>query len=493
MTLKKAEMENEAGHPQNSLYLLRMMFSKYPHQASVRRGLVVYFLKFLSKFGIGKNRDLTFSTLTYLKDTEGFNLNRKLDGDLYQALSDYAEQSYQKEDYELAVLFIETALVFFPDDNEVKDRKRYYLWIHLIANSAQLDSAEKEQRRKELLRLVEVVPTIEGQDKKRYGSNFPENVIRLESAQKDIQFSGPMTNLITPFKGGEIDEGSFKRLVELQVEAGISGIVTAGIAGEGSTLSQAEHLNLIDIARQFVGRNFPVIANTGLPSTEKTIEFGLMAKDHGASAVLVSVPYYNKPTQNGLYQHFSAIDEAINLPIFIGNTPGRTVIDMGMETTSLLSMSPNIVGIVDSSSDTSRISLLRLYTDPQFSHFCGDDGVLLSSLASGSHGFVSTAANVSPILCIELYQAVQNGNLKEAQKLEEQISTLTVNLYCETSPGPTKFALSTLGICSDETRLPLTELAESNKKKVQTVLTSMSDLMLVSRRGKPGRSRNSAI
>jgi 4-hydroxy-tetrahydrodipicolinate synthase len=218
------------------------------------------------------------------------------------------------------------------------------------------------------------------------------------------------------------------------------------------------------------GRRVPVIAGTGSNSTAEAVRLTRHAKQAGADGALVVTPYYNKPTQEGLYQHYKAIHDAADLPIIIYNIPGRCVIDMSVDTMARLAKLPNIVGVKDATRDLERPLATRVAIGPKFCQLSGEDATALAFLAQGGHGCISVTANVAPRLCVDLHEAWKRGDLKTAMAINERLMPLHQALFCETSPGPVKYAAHLLGFCSAETRLPLAEIAEASKERVKRAL-----------------------
>ncbi|MFT4090895.1 MAG: 4-hydroxy-tetrahydrodipicolinate synthase [Asticcacaulis sp.] len=283
-------------------------------------------------------------------------------------------------------------------------------------------------------------------------------------------FHGVITAIVTPFKDGQVDYAAFKALVERQVQAGVHGIVPVGTTGETSTLSMDEHKEIVRLCVETAAGRVRVIAGAGSNSTAEALELAHYAKTVGADAVLVVVPYYNKPSQEGLYQHFKAINDAVQIPILLYNVPGRTVIDISNDTVSRLAKLPNIVGIKDATGDMVRMSQLRLTIDEGFSFISGDDPTLLGYVAHGGHGVISVTSNVAPEAMVALYNAAAANDFAEARRIQDQLITLHKVLFADASPSPTKYALNRLGLTTDEVRLPITPCAESVRPQVDAAL-----------------------
>lgn len=268
-------------------------------------------------------------------------------------------------------------------------------------------------------------------------------------------FHGSITALITPFRNGALDMDAFERLVEGQIEQGSHGLVPCGTTGESPTLTKKEHDLIVERTVALVKGRIPVIAGTGTNSTASTIESTLHAQNAGADAALIVTPYYNKPTQDGLYAHYKAVHDATDIPIIIYNIPPRCIIDMSVDTMSRLAELPRIVGVKDATADLARPTLLRNRVGQDFCQLSGEDGTALAFLAAGGHGCISVVSNIAPALCAQMQNAWRAGNVKEAETIRDRLAPLNKALFCETSPAPVKYAASQLGICTDEVRLPM--------------------------------------
>jgi 4-hydroxy-tetrahydrodipicolinate synthase len=285
-------------------------------------------------------------------------------------------------------------------------------------------------------------------------------------------FKGSFTALITPFKNGEVDDQAFARLVEWQIEEGTHGLVPVGTTGECPTLSHDEHKHVVELCIKVARKRVPVIAGAGSNSTAEAIDFTRHAKKAGADAVLHVTGYYNKPTQEGLYQHFKAINDAVDIPIFLYNVPPRTIVDISVATIGRCAKLKNVVGIKDATANVSRVTLQRLACGSEFVQLSGEDATALGFNVHGGVGCISVTSNVAPRLCSEFQTACMKGDWETAREVQERLMPLHDALFCETSPGPVKYAASRLGICSAETRLPLVPIAEESKKKVDAALVS---------------------
>lgn len=268
-------------------------------------------------------------------------------------------------------------------------------------------------------------------------------------------FRGSIPALITPFKDGAIDWAAFDAFVEWQVEQGSHGVVACGTTGESPSLSESEHLSIVERSIALVKGRIPVIAGTGTNSTASTIDTTLRAQKAGADAALVVTPYYNKPTQDGLYAHYKAVHDATDLPIIIYNIPARCIVDMSVDTMSRLAELPRIVGVKDATADLNRPILLRNRLGDDFCQLSGEDGTALPFLAAGGHGCISVAANIAPALCAQMQDAWAAGKLREAETIRDRLAPLNKALFVETNPAPVKYGAAALGLCRDEVRLPL--------------------------------------
>lgn len=285
-------------------------------------------------------------------------------------------------------------------------------------------------------------------------------------------FKGSIVALITPFRSGVFDEAAYRALIEWHVEAGTDGLVPCGTTGESPTLSHAEHKQVVEVCIDAAAGRIPVIAGAGSNSTAEAVELSRHAKDAGADAVLVVTPYYNKPSQEGLFQHYRAIHDACDLPIIIYNIPSRCVVDMTVETMARLARLPNIAGVKDATQDLARPIRTRAEIGDDFCQLSGEDGTALPFLVAGGHGCISVTANVAPALCAEMHGAWQGGDVKQAMALQDKLMPLHSALFCETSPAPVKYAVSVLNKCGSEVRLPLVDISEESKALVRGAMTA---------------------
>lgn len=284
-------------------------------------------------------------------------------------------------------------------------------------------------------------------------------------------FHGSIVALITPFKDGKVDEKAFQSFVEWQVAQGTHALVPCGTTGESPTLSHDEHRRVVELCIEAAAGKVPVIAGAGSNSTLEAIELTRHAKEAGAAAALVVTPYYNKPTQEGLYQHYKAIHDSADLPIIIYNIPGRSVIDMSVATMARLAKLPNIVGVKDATADLTRPIRTRLAIGPDFCQLSGEDATALAFNAQGGVGCISVTANIAPALCAAMQNAWAAGDLTEAYRLRDVLQPLHDAMFVETSPGPVKYAASLLGKASADTRLPLVAVADSTREAVKAAMT----------------------
>ena len=285
-------------------------------------------------------------------------------------------------------------------------------------------------------------------------------------------FRGSICALITPFRNGEVDESAFESFVDWQIDQGTHGVVPCGTTGESPTLSHAEHMRVTEICIGVAKGRVPVIAGAGSNSTEEAIQLTRHAKEAGADAALVVTPYYNKPTQEGLYQHYKALNDAVDLPIIIYNIPGRSVIDMTVETMARLAKLPNIVGVKDATADVSRATKQRLAAGTEFCQLSGEDVTQVGFLAQGGHGCITVTANVAPKDMAEMHDAWEARAFDKVESINDRLMPLHEALFCETSPGPVKYGASLLGKSTTEVRLPLCEIADSSKERVETAMRS---------------------
>ncbi|GGG38183.1 4-hydroxy-tetrahydrodipicolinate synthase [Chelatococcus composti] len=283
-------------------------------------------------------------------------------------------------------------------------------------------------------------------------------------------FTGSLTALATPFRDGKLDEAAFRGFVAWQIENGTHGLVPVGTTGESPTLTHDEHKQVVAWCIEEAKGKVPVVAGAGSNNTAEAIDLARHAEKAGADGLLVVTPYYNKPTQEGLYQHFKAINDAVGIPILIYNIPGRSVIDMSVDTMKRLAELKNITGVKDATSNVARVSLQREAIGPEFNQLSGEDATALGFMAHGGHGCISVTANVAPKLCAEFQEACLRGDFKTALAIHDRLMPLHTALFVETSPSPVKYALSVLGRMSEETRLPLVPVSEATRRQVRAAM-----------------------
>ncbi|NKB46038.1 MAG: 4-hydroxy-tetrahydrodipicolinate synthase [Alphaproteobacteria bacterium] len=283
-------------------------------------------------------------------------------------------------------------------------------------------------------------------------------------------FTGSITALITPFRGGAVDEKAFQDLVQWQIDEGTNAVVPCGTTGESPVLSHDEHNRVIELCIEVAKEKIPVIAGTGSNSTEEAIALTQHAADAGADAALVVTPYYNKPSQAGMIAHFTAIADAVELPIIIYNIPPRSVIDMSVETMTELAEHPNIVGVKDATGDLARPLASRIEIGREFCLLSGDDDTAVAFLAQGGFGCISVSSNVAPRLNAELHDAWRNEQYDDVWRLRDILQPLNQALFCEPNPAPVKFACSLIGKCLSDTRPPMVPLSTPAMAKVEEAM-----------------------
>jgi 4-hydroxy-tetrahydrodipicolinate synthase len=289
---------------------------------------------------------------------------------------------------------------------------------------------------------------------------------------EDSMFHGSIVALITPFKDGKVDEAAYQSLVEWQINEGTHGLVPCGTTGETVTMSVEEQKRVITLCIEAAAGRVPIMAGTGTSSTEKTIEMTRFAKKAGADAALVVAPYYNKPNQEGIYQHFKAVNEAVDLPIFVYNVPGRTVVDVADATLARLARLPNIAGVKDATADMARALKTRMNTPDDFCMLSGDDATQLAYLTCGGVGCITVTGDVAPRLVAELHNTYRAGDLAMARQIQMRLMPLHDALFCEPNPAPAKFAVSIQGRCRNELRLPLVPIAKTSEAIVCRAMES---------------------
>jgi 4-hydroxy-tetrahydrodipicolinate synthase len=287
-------------------------------------------------------------------------------------------------------------------------------------------------------------------------------------------FKGSITALVTPFKNNKLDEDSYEKFIEFQISNGTNGIVPGGTTGESPTLEYFEHKKIIEIAVKVSNGRIPVIAGTGSNSTKEAIELTKFAENAKADAALIVTPYYNKPTQEGLYQHYKAINDNCGIPIIIYNIPGRSVVDMSVDTMARLFELKNIVGVKDATGDLDRATAQKNKMGDEFIMLTGNDENAYEFNKRGGVGCISVSSNVAPKLCSEFQKFSNNGNDIEAKKLFDQLLELHHVMFVESNPVPAKYSLSLLKLMEEDVRLPLVTATEDSKNKIRNILKKTS-------------------
>jgi len=289
-----------------------------------------------------------------------------------------------------------------------------------------------------------------------------------------MMFRGSLTALITPMNAdGSLDFDAFRRLIEFQIAEGTSALVPAGTTGESPTLSHEEHRAVVRFAIEVAAGRVPTLAGAGSNSTTEAVSLARDAKAAGAQAALVVVPYYNKPTQEGLYRHFMTVADEADIPVVIYNIPGRSVVDMSVETMARLAQHPNIVGVKDSTANLVRPLDTRAAIGPDFIQLSGEDATVVSFLAAGGHGCISVTSNIAPRLCADMHAAWQKGDAQTAMAIQDRLLPLHNALFCESNPGPVKYAASVLGLGSETCRLPLAPVSDASRARVRAALDAV--------------------
>lgn len=283
-------------------------------------------------------------------------------------------------------------------------------------------------------------------------------------------FQGSITALITPFKNGNVDEKAFQNLVDWQIKEGTNALVPCGTTGESPTLSHDEHRRVTELCIEVAAGRAPVIAGCGSNSTAEAVGLAKHAQKAGASGALVVTPYYNKPTQEGLYQHFKAVNDAADIPVVIYNIPGRSVVNMSVDTMARLAKLPNIVGVKDATGDLARVPLQRVAIGADFIQLSGEDQTALAFMAHGGRGCISVTSNIAPRLLAEFQAHCLAGDYASALVIQDRLTAVHEAMFVESSPGPVKYAASLLGLSSAEMRLPMAPISEATKQKVQEAL-----------------------
>ncbi len=284
------------------------------------------------------------------------------------------------------------------------------------------------------------------------------------------RFQGSLTALVTPFRNGAVDEAAFRSLIDWQIESGTHGLVPAGTTGESATLSHAEHRHVVELCIAEARGRVPVIAGTGSNNTAEAVDLARHAEQAGASGILVVTPYYNRPSQEGLYRHFKAVNDAVGLPIIIYNIPPRSVVDMSVDTMKRLYELPNIAGVKDATANVARVSLQRQAMGPDFLQFSGEDMTALACMAAGAHGCISVTSNVAPKLCAALQQACLRGDYAGALEIQDRLVPLHSALFLDPSPAGPKYGLSLLGLVADDLRLPMVPATEPTRTAIRAAM-----------------------
>ncbi|MGD9537888.1 MAG: 4-hydroxy-tetrahydrodipicolinate synthase [Alphaproteobacteria bacterium] len=283
-------------------------------------------------------------------------------------------------------------------------------------------------------------------------------------------FKGYFTALITPFRGGKVDEAAYRALIDWQIAEGIAGLVPCGTTGESPTLSHEEHRRVVEICIEQAKGRVPVMAGTGSNSTAEAIDLTRHAKEAGAAAALLAMPYYNKPTQAGMYEHYKALSDAVDIPMFIYNIPGRSVVNMSVETMARLAKLKNIAGVKDATADLTRPTQMLNAAGPDFCQLSGEDGTALSFFAQGGHGCISVTANIAPGRCVEVYRAWAAGDAKQALALHARLMPLHDVMFIESNPMPVKYAAGVLGKCTGEVRLPMVKPLPASCERIEKTM-----------------------
>lgn len=285
-------------------------------------------------------------------------------------------------------------------------------------------------------------------------------------------FTGSYVALVTPFKGGKVDVDAFQKLVEWHIASGTHGLVPCGTTGETPTLTESEHKSLIVACIEAAAGRVPVLAGAGSNATEKAVELGRFAEKSGADGILVVTPYYNKPTQEGLYRHYKAVNDGQGLPVILYNVPGRTGVEISVDTVIRLAALKRIAGIKDASVDLSRPLQIRHALGDGFIQLSGEDGTVAAYLAQGGHGCISVTANVAPKLCAELHTAWQKKDWKKFEKIRDQLLPLHKYLFAETNPAPAKYCLNRMGKIGGDLRLPMIPVSKATEKLLDSAMAA---------------------
>ena len=284
------------------------------------------------------------------------------------------------------------------------------------------------------------------------------------------RFKGSLPALITPFRNGALDEAALRKIVSWQIAQGSHGLVPCGTTGESPTLTDKEQARVIEICVEEANGRVPVVAGAGSNATAHAVELTRAAKAAGADAVLSVTGYYNKPTQEGIYRHYATIAEAVDIPIFVYNIPGRAIVEVSVDTMARLSRIANVIGVKDATCNLARPSRERIACKEGWRLLSGEDGTALAYMAHGGHGCISVTANVAPKLCAEFQNLCMQGAFDRALQLQDQLMPLHDAMFCEPSPGPVKYGASLLGLCADEVRLPMMAATDAARTRVRDAM-----------------------
>ncbi|WP_411820071.1 4-hydroxy-tetrahydrodipicolinate synthase [Hyphococcus formosus] len=286
-------------------------------------------------------------------------------------------------------------------------------------------------------------------------------------------FSGSITALVTPFRNGAVDEAAFEALVERQIAAGTHGLVPVGTTGESATLTDEEHEKVVRLCVKVANGRVPVIGGAGSNETAYSISMAQRLQDTGVDAILSVTGYYNRPSQAGLLAHYTALHDATNIPIIIYNIPARTVVGLSRETMAALSKLDRIVGVKDATGDLARVAVQRRECGKKFVQLSGEDMTAVGFNAMGGVGCISVTSNVAPELCAKMQEACLNDDYVTARELQDRLAPLHDALFTDASPGPVKYAMSLMGLCTDELRLPMVAPSDASKAKVKAALSEL--------------------
>ncbi len=306
------------------------------------------------------------------------------------------------------------------------------------------------------------------------GPAAAKNTLPIPTVHEPVMFSGSITALVTPFRNGALDETALAEMVEWQVEQGTRGLVPVGTTGETSTLTEAEHKRVIQITIEAAKGRVPVIAGAGSNNPKEAIEYTRFAEELGAQATLHVAGYYNRPSQEGLFQHYRRVHDATNIPIVLYNIPPRAVVEISLETLIRLSALPRIVGVKDATGDLSRPGRERIRVEQPFCFLSGEDATALAYNAMGGQGCISVTSNVAPALCAEMQQHCLSGDYEAARAIQDKLMPLHEILFAEPSPAGAKFAASLLGFCTDECRMPIMPLSRRTKEAIERIMADLN-------------------